>query len=155
MTQAHQFLCSFTQTQKCVTHKQVSRLGFILLGHLPAMWQWYHCPFVDFTVTGIVQDLHLIPSVHCCMGALRHIGVCLFSYMTMNKSVPCCGGRGGTASAELLGDTACTKFHPRGRWMKQKRKTASAYTGYADAENYAAINSNPGTAGACKCSQRI
>ena len=38
--------------------KQVSRLYFILLGRLPAWRQWLCCPFVRFTVTGLVRNLH-------------------------------------------------------------------------------------------------
>ena len=38
--------------------KQVSRLCFILLGRLPAVWQWLLCPFVRFTVTGVARNLH-------------------------------------------------------------------------------------------------
>ena len=38
--------------------KQVSRLGFILLGRLPAFQQWHICPFVSFTVTGIARKSH-------------------------------------------------------------------------------------------------
>lgn len=39
-------------------HKQVSRLCFILLGRLPAVWQWLLCPFVRFTVTGVARNSH-------------------------------------------------------------------------------------------------
>ena len=38
--------------------KQVSRLCFILLGRLPAVWQWLLCPFVRFTVTGVARNFH-------------------------------------------------------------------------------------------------
>lgn len=38
--------------------KQVSRLGFILLEHLPALQQWLCSPFVSFTVTGIARKSH-------------------------------------------------------------------------------------------------
>ena len=38
--------------------KQVSRLRFILLGRLPAVWQWLLCPFVRFTVTGVARNFH-------------------------------------------------------------------------------------------------
>ena len=38
--------------------KQVSRLSFILLGRLPAVWQWLLCPFVRFTVTGVARNFH-------------------------------------------------------------------------------------------------
>ena len=38
--------------------KQVSRLRFILLGRLPAVWQWLLCPFVRFTVTGVARNSH-------------------------------------------------------------------------------------------------
>lgn len=42
--------------------KQVSRLGFILLGRLPAYWAVALYPFVRFTVTGIARNSHPIPS---------------------------------------------------------------------------------------------
>ena len=38
--------------------KQVSRLGFILLEHLPALQQWLRSSFVSFTVTGIARKFH-------------------------------------------------------------------------------------------------
>jgi len=39
--------------------KQVSRLGFILLGRLPAGFlQWLFRPFVGFTVTGVARNSH-------------------------------------------------------------------------------------------------
>jgi len=39
--------------------KQVSRLGFILLGRLPAGFlQWHFRPFVGFTVTGVARNFH-------------------------------------------------------------------------------------------------
>ena len=38
--------------------KQVSRLRFILLRRLPAVWQWLLCPFVRFTVTGVARNFH-------------------------------------------------------------------------------------------------
>ena len=73
-----EILHSSTQSQKCITHKQVSRLGFILLGHLPVFQQWYICPFVDLTVTGIAQDFHPIPSMLClhrCLAAHKRVSI--------------------------------------------------------------------------------
>jgi hypothetical protein len=52
--------------------KQVSRLGFILLGRLPASLQWLIRPFVGFTVTGVARNSHpyslggISPPAHCC-----------------------------------------------------------------------------------------
>ena len=41
--------------------KQVSRLGFYLLAHLPAFAVVSCCAFVSFTVTGIARNFHPIP----------------------------------------------------------------------------------------------
>ena len=41
--------------------KQVSRLGFYLLAHLPAFAVVSCCAFVSFTVTGIARKFHPIP----------------------------------------------------------------------------------------------
>ena len=44
------------------TGRQVSRLGFFLLGRLPAGCGSGLCPLVSFTVTGIAWKLHPIPA---------------------------------------------------------------------------------------------
>ena len=70
--------------------KQVSRLGFFLLGYLPAEWQWLHNPFVSFTVTGIVRKFHPCSLEGQAFGVFTHQHTLFTCYLHYTAQMALC-----------------------------------------------------------------